>query len=202
MKPNPPVTEPKILPAKLVYNPRANGGKGAYTKNATEKDRAYGEHLKNSGTTGAEQFNKLVNSSHPVELSFVEGNGVGGAYHIGQTDLDYTVDENGVITVNKASTVIYEGAAENFVKDAKSGELSPEDFNKTQADNINTVKNNNLDQKDVITAIIGHEIEHAADPANIKILVGEITHKPIPNTDSEFIPQRKENNILHDLSTP
>jgi RHS repeat-associated protein len=43
-----------------IYDPKANGGKGAYTKYATAEDKKFGNALRNSGPTGAAQFDKLV----------------------------------------------------------------------------------------------------------------------------------------------
>lgn len=52
----------------------------------------------------------------------------------------------------------------------------------------------------VAIAIFGHEIEHAADPANVTILANERRGTPIEGRDSEMLPRKKENEILHDLA--
>ncbi|WP_225990333.1 MULTISPECIES: RHS repeat-associated core domain-containing protein [Flavobacterium] len=195
---------------QLVYNPKANGGKGAYTKHATADDKKYGDKLRNSGATGQRQFNKIVNSAHPVEVNFTDDNYNGGLtdYHLGQTELDYEVDSDGNVQIEKATINVSKGAIEEFVGDIESGKLNTSDrgkehsiVDKTENNNINTIKDNNLSSDDVTTAIFGHEIEHATDTANIKIQVmeskGENLH---PSVNSEVAPLQIENDILNDLA--
>lgn len=55
--------------SQLIYNPKANAGKCSYTEYATAADEKLGDNLRNSGKTGAEQFNKLVNFKVPITIS-------------------------------------------------------------------------------------------------------------------------------------
>jgi RHS repeat-associated protein len=186
-----------------VYNPKAKGGKGAYTKHATAQEKEFGESLRNSGTKGAEQFDFLVNTKTEVEVEFHQGDsGEAFGYHIGQTEIGYegngfTTNEDGSITLDKASIDVYVGTAEKLVGDLKTGKTDSKNEKGVEKENLDVIKDCKLSGKQVATANFGHEIDHLKGP-NVKIQVEKKKGKSGRNSESQ--PLKTENTILNDLS--
>jgi hypothetical protein len=90
---------------KLIYDPNANNGKGAYTKDATKDDKKIGKELQKT-EEGKRQFNKLVNSPQSVEIELVKD-----GYHINKRrvemkDVPSVTDNGEVKTVESNGKVL------------------------------------------------------------------------------------------------
>lgn len=138
----------------LIYDPKANGGKGAYTEYATQNDKNIGNALQ-STKTGKEQFSKLVNSVQPTEIVLNSGEGPKG--EAGNTDngkpglyMDMQTGKVDGIEVEKSTITVFMGTI-GALADAESqgyvGKL-----------NGTSVEGLSFDQ--IIAAVVGHEIEH------------------------------------------
>lgn len=140
---------------QLVYDPKANGGKGAYTEHATNNDKRLGNSLQ-STETGRQQFNKLVNSEQAitVEINFdseavVDADGgiqmgiTTNNYQAG-SDMQGNVEEvqleNSNIKINIASIEKVEG------------QLKTPSFSKSPYKGLNF--------EQLLGVTFGHEIEH------------------------------------------
>ncbi|TRW21460.1 RHS repeat-associated core domain-containing protein [Flavobacterium zepuense] len=189
---------------KQVYNPKANGGKGAYTKYASAEDKKMGDGLRNSGETGAAQFNKLVKSDTKITVLFGgSNNSEEFGNTLGFTDFepsDYSEKSDGSAVLTKAAISIYTDGIGEFVGNVMSGKEKIDGYSARQKDSLKTIKDNNMSAFSVAIAIFGHEIEHAADPANQKIRGNENRGTPLKGLDSEVMPRKVENTILHDLA--
>ncbi|MCP2025393.1 hypothetical protein L1276_000533 [Flavobacterium sp. HSC-32F16] len=143
----------------LIYDPKANGGKGAYTEYATKNDKNIGAALQ-STATGKEQFDKLVNSAKPTEI--VLDNGEGPKGEAGKTDNGNPVvatDATGKvedISFEKSTIKVFMKTVRNLADADKNGEVGK----------LNGTKVNGLSFVQILAAVIGHEIEHTTD-ANI-----------------------------------
>ena len=146
---------------KLIYDPKANEGKGAYTKDATEEDKKIGDAL-NSTEDGKKQFDLLVNSDIPTEIEVTEEKGPSDGtnnYQMGNTAL--TKDENK--KVESAKITIYAGRIDDFLSVAKTYfDAGKQDLLEEQ----NKAYGELNDKFSSIIANIGHEIEHANNPKN------------------------------------
>ena len=193
-----------------VYDPSLNGGKGDYTAHATAKDRQYGDNLRNSGEKGAEQFNTLVTSETKVTVTFSSENyGSGDMYGFGFTDTnkpgDVTSNVNGngtvnVTSVNSAEIIVYEGTAERYVNDVNNGTVKVDASNPNEVADAKSVKQGGLTPADVVSATLGHEIDHI-NPKNVGMSRNE--DKGIFRTDgtnSETVPQNTKTEILKDMT--
>jgi len=94
---------------RKIYDPNANGGKGAYTKYASTKDKKFGNALRASGGRGKSRFNYLVNSKTKTVVSFSNETKVTPqlGYQLGETSstkegTNFHYDENKNIVVDKA----------------------------------------------------------------------------------------------------
>lgn len=175
-----------------VYNPDANGGKGAYTKYATKQDKKFGEGLRNSGPDGKQQFEQLVSKeTQPTEVQFLQTDATspGLGYFFGQTTNEYKTDEKGnVVDITKSKIEVYMGTAETFIKDLNSNSLKVDTQDSTlmTKDVETVVKNSKLTATDIIVATFGHEIGH-------------ITKQ---NQQATIDQERKPNGLARPESTP
>lgn len=188
---------------QLVYDPKANGGKGDYTKYATKDDKLYGDELRYSGPTGKAQFDFLVSSeSQDIQVEFLPTDTTTGGfgYFFGKTTNDVKTDENGLVTeVSNTKIQIFKGTAETYVNDINNGTVNPNvDKSKYQIEDEKTIKNNNLTAKDVITATFGHEIGHTTK--NNAALSKAQEKNPSGVADPEMHPQKINSQILKDLA--
>jgi hypothetical protein len=139
---------------KQVYDPKANGGKGAYTEYATKSDKNIGNALQ-ATATGREQFNKLVNSAQPTEIILDNGKGpTGEAGKTKNTDVSVATDmSTGKIedaAVGKSTITVYMGTVGDLADAEKNGNVGK--LNGTPVDGLNFSQ--------VVGAVVGHEIEH------------------------------------------
>jgi len=98
---------------ELIYDTKANNGKGAYTQYATNKDKAAGALLHRT-ETGIQQFNKLVTSNIPTTLDVQSGKGPTAGtndFLMGNTTLTRDANTGEVI---RADIEIYVGRIEDF----------------------------------------------------------------------------------------
>ena len=140
---------------QLVYDPKANGGKGAYTEHATNNDKRLGNSLQ-STETGKQQFNKLVNSEQPITVEINFGSEAvvdsDGGVQMGITTNNYQAGsdmqgnveevqlENSNIKINVASIEKVEG------------QLKTPSFSKSPYKGLNF--------EQLLGVTFGHEIEH------------------------------------------
>ncbi len=164
-----------------VYDPKANDGKGAYTEHATDEDKKIGEGLRKT-EAGKKQFELLVNSTIPTEIEVLDEKGPseGSSYQMGNTAL--TRDENRKVESAKIS--IYGGRIDDYLGVIKPYfDLGKQDLIGDEQAKLYGQMNNKFIS---IIANIGHEIEHAANPAN-HIIFG---------AESEISPDAIETQIL------
>jgi RHS repeat-associated protein len=146
-----------------VYDPKANDGKGGYTEQANKNDRHFGGSLQGTAT-GGEQFSKLVNAKHPIEI---------------KANFD-----SKIVYSDKAKTKVEYGKTDNeriteFDISTKQVEVTME--KSTIAINIETIDQaakkggtfgkmniTNMTFDEILGAVLGHEIEHTT-PENNKI---------------------------------
>jgi hypothetical protein len=142
---------------KQIYDPSANGGKGAYTEYATKNDIRLGNSLQ-STATGKEQFSKLVNSEQKitieVNMSSIPVIDKDGATQFGKTDTNYQEAKNldgkiEQVKVTDASIVINVASIEKGVKDFASPTSN------TAYDGLNF--------EQLLGVTVGHEIEHTTE---------------------------------------
>lgn len=140
---------------QLVYDPKAEGGKGAYTEHATKNDIRLGNSLQ-STETGRQQFNKLVNSEQPitVEINFDSKPVISsdGGIQMGITTNDYQAgsDLQGNVEdvmLDKSNIKINIASIEKVEKD-----LTTPSFSKSPYKGLNF--------EQLLGVTFGHEIEH------------------------------------------
>lgn len=145
-----------------------------------------------SGKTGSEQFNKLVNSNHPISVSYdLDATAASkGGYELGTTgnqkEGTYVNTKGEVVGVeiSKSDMTLNIGIAGEYVDDIKSGKQLVE----TSFDQA--VKDNNVSWFDVIVAAFGHEIEHTtSENQTTKANGGNV----------ETVPEQKGEQIWKDI---
>jgi hypothetical protein len=148
---------------QLVYDPKANKGKGGYTKHATQEEKKFGEALRKT-ETGKKQFDKLVNSEVQVKVLFDPGRHKdkdGKTTNVfGKTDngeVQITTDTKGKAVdakVLEGSTItIYKGMIEKAVADNN-------DPNVPTVPTLYDKSIEGLSYFEIGGAVFGHEIEH------------------------------------------
>ncbi|PXW12533.1 RHS repeat-associated protein [Chryseobacterium sp. CBTAP 102] len=167
---------------QLVYDPKANDGKGAYTKFATDKDKAYGDGLKNSGNTGATQFDQLVTSKLPTTVEYSNEN---HPFSMGET---HPIEKDGKLVGFEIT--IYEGSSEDAFKNPDKV------LNSDEADNV---KKGNLSAFDISTSTFGHEIAHANEKNHQLLKKQGETGIIDPKNNSETTPTVIGKQILKEL---
>lgn len=149
---------------QLVYDPKADGGKGAYTEYATKNEKNLGNALQETAT-GREQFNKLVNSDIPTTVIIDTQNS--------------PKDENGKMIAGETGPILSKNGNVAQIKDdtGKVVGLKPAGFEITlYSKNAGALIDGNTEGGAVVYAkelpssitftqlmgvIFGHEIEHA-----------------------------------------
>lgn len=168
---------------QLIYDATANNGKGSYTKHATKQDKKIGDNLQKTAT-GKKQFDKLVNSEIKTTITVEKGKGPSEGtdeYRTGYTTLE---KENG--EVQKADIEIYEGRIEDL-KDVMKPYFKQGLENNLNVDDI--LHYNVKKIEDNVSAVIGHEIDHAVDKSN----------QALPASEAETIPDQVEAKILEEF---
>jgi hypothetical protein len=147
---------------QLVYDPNADGGKGAYTEHASKNDKKIGDALQ-ATATGKEQFNKLVTSAQPTEI--IVDNGKGSEGEAGKTKntgvavaVDMATGKIEDVVVGKSTITLYMGTIGELADAEKNGNVGK--LNGTSVDGLNFTQ--------IVGAVVGHEIEHTTT-ANIII---------------------------------
>ncbi|POS00518.1 RHS repeat-associated protein, partial [Flavobacterium croceum DSM 17960] len=188
---------------QLVYDPKANGGKGDYTKNATAQEKSFGNALRNSGSEGQASFNYLVSEkTHDIYITFDSSNYTSNelGYNFGETKNEYKTDSKGKVTaITKSEISINTGTSDQFVKDAKNDTLVNGVSEEHEVE-AKMVKEGNLTSKNVTVATMAHELKHTTVENqqmmnNEKYSIGTYN----PNNNSETIPQQAEQKVLTDL---
>jgi hypothetical protein len=166
---------------------------GKYTEFASGNDKRMGNELLKT-TKGAEQFDKLVNSSQKIQIKFdtkttlldEEGKPVAGLT-VPVSDISFdskakTKDAN----VTSAEITLFETGLNFVMEGAKT--KSPPDYSITK----------DMSWTEVIAVILGHEIEHTTkENVNIKINMGkkaaEEKAREVSDIISDQILQNKNN---------
>ena len=178
---------------QLIYDPKANGGKGAYTENATKNDKRIGNELQKT-ETGKQQFDKLVNSAQPTEIVLKEGKAtdtkgnevpaVAGTVN-GKIDT-YTDNATGKVVdvdISKSTINVYVDKIDEMVAGDKKGEeyglygKSVTGFSFIQ----------------IVAAAVGHEIEHTTK-GNV------ITDINTQGKSTEVVPTQISNKIIDEIN--
>lgn len=184
----------------IIYNPKANNGKGRYTQYATLNDQKLGDGLRNSSKKGATQFNNLVNSPIPTTLKVDTKKQIefdaDGQPILGKTSTHFdkntiVKDSNGTVIDVKltyADIVIYQATIKENI-------TSPEKFAQYSSSQETTaIKNGTLTEDDLTSVTIGHEIGHATKQNVITALNGgdeEATPNEIDRTMTQEIIENK-----------
>jgi len=145
---------------ELIYDPKANKGKGEFTKYASKDDKKIAAWMLKT-TEGSTQFDKLINSIIPTTISLLSGEGPSAGtsqFTMGNTQLS----RNSAGKVLRADIEIYEGRIDAYKKLLKSY------YTAGKQHMLNTVQQSyhKANRNGGISANIGHELGHAVDPAN------------------------------------
>lgn len=170
-----------------IYNPKANEGKGGYTEHATKNDKHLGESLQKTNT-GKEQFQKLVNSKHPIDVKLNNSSEVtyskNGKVEFGKTDnKGYTEMEFGsgapkpVSTVEKSTITINLESIEQVSKNG--GSFGPSDVTGLTFDEL-------------LGAVFGHEIQHTTNESFNLDTRGKDSEVPAYKVSDKIILETKE----------
>lgn len=161
--------------SEQVYDPKANGGKGAYTKFANNNDKRVGNSLQ-STEKGREQFGKLVNSEAPitldVDLSSKASKGKDGSYTLGVTTNNYDAASDPFtgkveeVVVTSADITIKVANIEGLMSELSSGTMKDD-----------ALKGLNFDE--MLGVVVGHEIDHTT-AENAKIMEEKGDKEKVP----------------------
>ncbi|KIC62791.1 hypothetical protein RM51_11470 [Chryseobacterium taiwanense] len=157
---------------ELIYDPKANSGKGGFTKYASKDDKKIAAWMLKTAE-GSAQFDKLINSIIPTTISLLSGEGPSAGtsqFTMGNTQL--TRDSTGKVLC--ADIVIYEGRVDSYKALLKSYYLAGK---QGMLNNVQQLYHK-ADRNGAISANIGHELGHAADPANYLLYGSQSEVKP------------------------
>ena len=184
---------------KLVYDAK----KQEYTKNATAQDKKFGEALRNSGPDGKKQFDALTKSDAKIKVDFMNQGGWAEGV-MGELKIDKFTVNDGNVKVTEATLEVYLGEVNEMHDKIMSGEVLDKKFDptKTQLDNYDVIKSNNLSKFDMAVAVFGHEIAHSDNKnAQVRLIEeGRMEGKNLNGVNSEVIPQKTENKILREIA--
>jgi len=171
---------------QLIYDPKANNGKGAYTEHATNNDKRIGNELQKT-ETGRQQFDKLVNSKQTVEINLKDGKAVDkngkelpavAGTNNGAIEVTSDTKGNVVDVSNEKSTInVYMGKVDEIVDQQSKGEeyglygKSVKGFSFIE----------------IIAAAVGHEIEHTTKENMITLVTDETKVEDTPTQISNKI---------------
>ncbi|WP_296145829.1 hypothetical protein [uncultured Flavobacterium sp.] len=188
---------------QLVYDPKANGGKGDYTKHATAQEREFGDALRNSGATGTEQFNYLVSEkTQDIKVNFLDtdASSEGIGYLYGVTKNNYNVDNAGNVTEIKNSEInIFMGTADAFISDVKNNTLKVSATDNETKSDVKSVIEGKLTAKGLVTSTFGHELGHTTKANQQQS--NDKAKNPSSYANSEYLPTKIEIQIKKDLTT-
>ena len=177
----------------LIYDTTLNDGEGGYTEHATKNDKHIGDILQ-STQKGKEQFNKLVNSKHDIEIKLENGkNGEGdvGKTNNGKSALiyDFKTGKYDGVEVEKSTISIFMGKVDKLSKAQEKG----------LEGNLNGTSVDDLSFDQILGAVIGHEIEHTTDEnimlqADPNKTLDQIEQVPTQVSDQIIKESRESNN--------
>ena len=138
---------------QLVYDTKANNGKGGYTEYATEQDKKLGASLQET-KQGRTQFKVLTTSTEQTKVSYdntTVKKDEDGLYTLGTTvPTKFTKSEDGKTAVVQESTLtIYTKAIDEMKAGIDKGEVQTTG-NQTISKDLTT--------SDITSAVFGHEI--------------------------------------------
>ncbi|PKP14814.1 MAG: hypothetical protein CVU07_12955, partial [Bacteroidetes bacterium HGW-Bacteroidetes-23] len=184
---------------KLIYDPNKDNGdgtRGGYTEHATKNDKNIGSSLLMT-EKGTEQFNKLVNSEHPIEIKIENGRGKGedGTPISGKTDngspglfKDMKTGKIEDVEVIKSVITLFFGSISDTANAEQNGEIG----------HLADRNVDGLSFEQILGAILGHEIEHSTNKDNIILHVTGASKEQVekkPNeVTNEIIDQLKQKN--------
>ena len=143
---------------QLVYDTKANGGKGAYTEHATEKEKQLGTSLQQT-KQGKEQFDKLVNSEQKTIVLVNEKDKP--VDKTGTPILGKNVPENSKDPNNNNSTItIYSENIKEQVSDIQKGAEGGNQVMMEMSDGKGDLDVSKLTETKLTSAVFGEEIEH------------------------------------------
>lgn len=170
-----------------VYDPSLNDGKGGFTQYATQDHKNLAKSL-NQFDTGKEQFNKLVNSTTPVEtvlnnkdvFTAKDGSPVPARTTQQQPIMEGTDPDTGeVVDVEfKKSTITF------YMKTIDNMNSKLNDGNAKTGDSLNGTKvpeGTNFSQ--LIGIIFGHEIDHTTKENVLASYKGKQEIEPTKTSD-------------------
>ncbi len=178
---------------QLIYDSKADNGKGAYTEYATNNDKRIGNELQKT-ETGRQQFDKLVNSKQTIEINLKDGKAVDkngkelpAVAGTNNGAIEVTSDTEGkVVDVsNEKSTInVYMGKVDEIVDQQSKGEeyglygKSVKGFSFIE----------------IIATAVGHEIEHTTKENMIILVTDEKKLEDVPTQISnKIIDQTNQN---------
>ena len=174
--------------SEQVYDPTANGGKGAYTEHASKQDIYIGNALKNSSPTGAEQFDKLVNSKQEIEI-VVNGDEI-PVQKDGSIDFGATITPKENNPEGKSTITLFTASinylAEGIEENSKTGEGA-----KTYLGDVDVT---GMNFKDILAATLGEEVEHTTQE-NISL-----QHSGVSRDKVEEKPREISTKIFQEIS--
>lgn len=176
---------------QLVYDPKANDGKGGYTEHATRNDKHVGSALMRTNA-GGEQFNKLVNSDHPTEININNGKEAArdkeGDLVMGVTKntndeggrVDYDFDPKGGLKadIGKSTITINLGSIDEMVKNSANYTLSDQDVTGLTFDQI-------------LGAVVAHEIVHSTNENESLKASGKDIEPPADKVSAKVVQEEK-----------
>ncbi|MET3539147.1 RHS repeat-associated protein [Chryseobacterium limigenitum] len=181
---------------QLVYDPKANGGKGAYTQYATATDKKLGDNLRNSGKKGLEQFNTLVNSSIPTTLTLdtkksiqkdSDGNPV-------QAETTTRFDTKSVVKDRKGNVIDVKLKSADivlFTASIQDEAKNPDKYSQyNDPKETQAIKSGVITEDDITTMSLGHEIGHTTKDNVLTTLNGG---------DREAVPEKTDNQIMNEI---
>jgi len=173
----------------LVYDPKANKGKGGYTEYATEQDKKLGGSLQET-KQGRKQFKTLTTGTEQTKVIYdnktVQKDDE-GKYTLGDTKptkfTGHVADKS--MVVQEYTLTIFTKAIDEMKAGIDKGEL--------QTTGNQTISKG-LTISDITAAVFGHEIDHAT-PENLKRYFnegGEAAEKHAEDIGAKIIEQIKE----------
>ena len=139
---------------QLVYDTKANDGKGGYTKYATEEDKKLGAGLQET-KKGKEQFKRLTEGSEKVKVVHdytTVNKDEDGSYYLGDTKVTkHSKNDKGEAVVSEATLVIFHKAIAEMKAEVDKGESHASGAEPFTTD---------LTTTDIKVVTFGHEIDH------------------------------------------
>jgi RHS repeat-associated protein len=166
-----------------IYNTDPNDGKVGYTNCATPQDKNDGNALK-STPTGTQQFNKLVNMTHPVE---VEHNITDAPTSKGEPVMGATITPKENNPEGKSTITIFEKNIDGLVKAVDTSTANGGTALWPLSDGTD-LPINGVTKMDILGSTLGEEVEHATDE-NINLQHNGATREEVEKKPNEVSDQ-------------